>query len=314
VVASPDEEVLYVATLGGSLVALSRARAGAPLWSVPLGGRAYGAPCVADDGTIFVGSDARRFVAVSPDGHVKWKLETDGEADTGCLLARDGTVIFTAGATVLSVRARGDVAWRFAAKGKIFAAPAQSDAGLVTFGAQDHRAYGVSPGGALVWSTDLGADVDGAPAIGDDGGIFVGTDAGDVVRLDDEGTVVWRARVDGYVRGSLSIARDGDVLAGVYGPTPRVVRVTPQGEVRGAFHVPGTGAREFGVHGGPLEDAAGTLYFGAQDDVVYAISGVTGDPLWSSRVGDDVDAPATVLSDGTLIVASDDARVYAFPP
>src|SRR5207247_1360846 len=80
VVASPDEQTLYAASLDGSLTAL--ARDGAKRWSVALGDRVYSTPCVADDGTVYVGSDAKRFFAITPEGHVKWKLEVEGDADT----------------------------------------------------------------------------------------------------------------------------------------------------------------------------------------------------------------------------------------
>ncbi len=314
VTASPDESTLYVASLDGTLTAL--ARDGSKRWSRALGGpgdRVYSTPCVGDDGTIYVGSDAKRFHAVGSDGRVVWSLEVGGEADTGAAVARDGSLVFAAGNVVYDVRKGGDVAWRFAAHGKVFTAPAIADDGTVVFGAQDHRVYALTASGALLWSTDLGADVDGAPAIADDGAIFVGTDGDEVVRLDARGDVEWRAPVLGFVRGALSVARNGDVLAGTFGPTPRAVRLTASGLVRGAFAVPGTGAREFGVLGGAMEDDAGTLYFGAQDDVIRAV-GPDGALLWSFTTGADVDAPLTLLSSGELVAGSDDGKVYLFAP
>jgi outer membrane protein assembly factor BamB len=125
------------------------------------------------------------------------------------------------------------------------------------------------------------------------------------------GAVAWRSPVGGFVRGALAVARNGDPLVGVYGPTPRVVRLAADGgQPRGSFPVPGTGAREFGVHGGPLEDDEGTLFFGAQDDTVYAVD-VRGEERWRFATGGDVDAPVTLLSDGTLVAGSDDGFVYA---
>jgi outer membrane protein assembly factor BamB len=310
VTVSPDEQTLYVASLGGSLTALARAD-GVERWKVVLGDRAYATPCVASDGTIYVGSDAKRLVAVAPDGKVKWSLETDGDADTGPALASDKGVVFAAGRMVYAVTPFGHLKWRFAAKRKVFTSPAIAPNGRVFFGSQDHHAYALTEQGVLAWSVDLGADVDGAPAIGDDGAVFVGTDGDEVVRLDpDAGGVVWRARLGGYVRGTLSVTRDGDVLAGVYGPTPREVRLRAgDGSLVGQFAIQGTGAREFGVHGGALEDDTGTLLFGAQDDEVYAV-GDRGDVLWHFTTGGDVDAPVTLLSDGSLVVASDDGNVY----
>ncbi len=306
---SADEQTLYVASLGGKLSALSRAD-GVPLWELDLGDRIYATPCVAPDGTIFVGTDARKLVAVSPEGKVKWSLQTDGDADTGPVIADDGSVVFAAGRMVYAATPLGYVKWRFAAKRKVFTSPAIGEHGRIFFGSQDHHAYALDPDGRLVWSVDLGADVDGAPAVGDDGSVFVGTDGDEVVGIDaDDGRVAWRSNVGGYVRGTLSVARNGDVLAGVYGPSPRAVRLkAKEGSVVGEFLVQGTGALEFGVHGGCLEDAAGWLLFGAQDDSVYAID-PSGKLSWRFTSGGDVDAPITLLGDGSVVVGSDDGRV-----
>lgn len=311
VVASPDERTLYVASLDGSLTALGRD--GAKRWSVPLGDRVYTTPCVADDGTVYVGSDAKRMHAVTPEGRIAWKLEVDGDADTSAAISRDGSIVFAAGARMYAVRPGGAIAWIFPVKKKIFTAPAMADDGSIVFGAQDHFVYALSPSGALAWSVDLGADVDASPAIGDDGAIFVGTDADEVVRLDSAGHIAWRTKVGGFVRGALSVARNGDVLAGVYGPTPRQIRIRPDGAVVGSFAVQGTGAREFGVHGGALEDDDGALFFGAQDNDVIAVS-PSGSVAWRYATGGDVDAPLTLLGTGELIAASDDGKVYLFSP
>ncbi|WP_394845610.1 PQQ-binding-like beta-propeller repeat protein [Pendulispora brunnea] len=309
VVASADESTLYVASLGGTLTALGRD--GHIAWKVDLHGRVYSTPCVGNDGTVYVGSDARTFYAVSPTGTVRWKLDTESDADTGPALAPNGTIVFASGRTVYAVGSAGTIAWRFRAKGKVFTAPAVADDGTIYVGAQDHRAYALAPNGTVRWSVDLGADVDGAPVLGDDGAVYFGTDADEIVRLGrDKGEIVWRARVGGYVRGGLSIGRDGDVLAGVYGPLPRQVRVAAAtGKLLGAFEVAGTGARDFGVHGGALEDDDGTLYFGGQDDAAYAVDR-SGNLRWRFVTGADVDAPLTLLRDGSLVVPSDDGMVY----
>ncbi len=124
---------------------------------------------------------------------------------------------------------------------------------------------------------------------------------------------MWRTPAGGFVRGALAIARNGDVLAGTYGPVPRMLRIAPDGGVRGAFAIPGTGAREFGIHGGALEDEDGTLFFGAQDDAAYAIAR-DGTVRWRYVTGADIDAPLTMLSDGSLVVPSEDGTVTLLLP
>jgi outer membrane protein assembly factor BamB len=313
VTTSPDEKTLYAATLGGDLVALAR-EDGAKRWTLPLGDRVYSTPLVADDGGIYVGSDAKKLFGISAAGTVVWKLDLDGEADTGAVFDKNGNVVLAAGSNVLAVRRGGDVAWRFAAKGKVFTAPAITDDGLVVFGSQDDHVYALREGGALAWAVDLGADVDGAAAIADDGSIYVGTDKGEVVRLDGKGNIAWRTTITpGYVRGVLAIARNGDVLAGTYAPLPRMVRLGADGSERGAFSIRGTGAKEFGLHGGALEDADGTLFFGAQDDAVYAL-GTDGVVRFRHVTKGDVDAPLTLLSDGALVAPSEDGSVTLLLP
>jgi outer membrane protein assembly factor BamB len=309
-VASPDEKTLYVATLQGFLLALSPS--GTVLRRTELGARAYGAPCIAEDGTAFVGSDAGRFFAIAKDGSVRWRLEVEGEADSSGVFLPDGALAFAAGNSLYTVSHTGTLRSRFKTRGKIFAAPALHPQGFAVIGSQDHRVYAVDARGDARWSTDLGADVDGAPVVAGDGNIFVGTDAGYVIKLAPDGRVLLRVSLGGFVRGPLSVTRNGDIVVGVYGPRTRLVRIDgATGAIVWTFAVPGTGAREFGVHGGALEDALGRLYFGAQDDRIYALT-AEGSLIWSFLTAGDVDAPVTLLSDGRLIVASDDGTVYGF--
>jgi outer membrane protein assembly factor BamB len=315
VVASNDGATLYAVTLGGTLFALDLE--GHLSFKVSLGARAYATPCVAPDGTLYVGIDGGALMALGPDGRVIWRLETDGDADTSPVRLEDGLVVFAAGRRLYGVGASGAIAFRFQAKGKIFTAPAIAMAAgdapsppLLVFGSQDHHVYAVSTKGELIWSVDLGHDIDGAPAIADDGAIYVGTDGNQVVRLTPDGHVTWSRDVGGYVRGPLSVARNGDVLAGVYGPLSRLVRISPRGEVVGSYPAAINGTRETGVFGGAVEDADGVLLFGAEDGAVHAV-GLSGNEVWRFPTAMDVDSPVTLTEGGQVIFGSYDGNVYA---
>jgi outer membrane protein assembly factor BamB len=303
-----DGKTLYVATLASELVALD-AGSGRVRWRANLGGRVYAAPTVMGNGTIVVGSDAKTLFAFGPDGKSQWTFALDGEADNAPLLTTEGSLVVAAGRQLLGLSAAGNLLYRLKLRHKIYTAPAQLTSGTVVFGAQDNCIYGVDPAGAIVFKTATTADVDGSPVAAEDGAFFIGNDAGEVLKLDSSGKVLWKSAVGGFVRGALSLSRNGDVIVGHYGPGPRVVRLRARdGEVVGALAVQGTGAKEFGVHGGPLEDVDGALYFGAQDDYVTALNS-DGSLRFRWNAGGDVDAPLTLIAPGQLVFGSDTGKV-----
>jgi outer membrane protein assembly factor BamB len=307
-----DDGTILVATLGGKVYGLTEA--GQVRYSTDLGGRVYAAPLVQGD-SFYLGSDAHKFFGLSKDGVIRFRLETDGDVDTGAAPTPWGGIVFASGKVLYASKPDGTLFWRVQARRKCYSSPAVADDGTVYLGCQDHFLYAVSPAGKVKWRVDLRADVDSSPAIEDDGTIVVGSDNSEVISLmPEDGQVRWRTDVGGYVRGALSLGRDGSVLAGTYGPTPHLVALEPEdGRVRFRFAIRGSGSPEFGIHGGPVEDAAGRLYFGAQDDAVYCL-GSDGSLLWKFKTGGDVDAPLVITPGGLLLAGSDDGKLYAFGP
>jgi outer membrane protein assembly factor BamB len=181
----------------------------------------------------------------------------------------------------------------------------------VFIGAQDRRVYSVDRTGQVRFATQLDQDIDCAPSVGENKQLYVGTDGGSVAAMDTtSGKVLWRTTVGGHVRSGLTITRSHDVVAGVYGPSPRVVAVNGEtGELLWEFAVPGTGAKEHGVHGSPVEDKDGNLFFGGQDNAIYSLS-ASGELRWKIGTGGDMDAPVVLVSDGVLLAASDDGKIY----
>ncbi len=300
---------VIVASLSGRVARLSPA--GAAVWTVELGERIYASPLLIGD-SVLLGSDAKRVIAlVLATGKKRWELDVDGEADTAAAETPEGGVVIAAGRILYGLRADGAVRFRLKLPRKIYASPTLAEDGTVYVGAQDHRLYAVSPRGAVTWSRDLGGDVDCSAAVGDDGTVYAASDAGQVVAFDPQGNERWRTPVGGFVRGGLTVSRGGAVLAGTYGPGPRVVALdAATGAERWTFRIQGTGAPEFGIHGAPLEDPDGNLYFGAHDDSVYAIDHA-GRLRWSFATHGDVDAPLAIGPGGVLYAGSDDGHLYA---
>ena len=299
---------VVVGTIGGKLVGVRPD--GTIAFSKSLDDRIYSSPLIIGE-QIFVGSDDDRFFGLNPSGTQRWSLDTQGDADTAATPTPDHGLVFAAGKTLFFARQDGSVVWRVRSKRKIYASPTVGPDGSIYVGAQDNRLYAVRRVGSIRFKVDLGNDVDCTPALDEGGTLFAGTDGGAVVAVNTEsGDVLWRRDVGGHVRGGLTVTRSHDVIAGVYGPSPCVVRLRGDtGEEVWRFSVPGTGAREFGVHGSPVEDAQGNLVFGAQDDAVYSLS-PSGELLWKLATGGDVDAPVVLVDNGVALVASDDGKLY----
>lgn len=293
-----------VGSLGGEIVAFDGdARR---VWKHDAGARVYGSPLVLGD-LVVVGVDGGEVLGLSAArGAVRFRARVTGDADTGAAPLPDGGFVLSAGHATQGWSAAGKQRWKHESKKKRYGAPAVADDGLVVFGGQDDHLVAVDAQGKEAWSVDLGADVDCAPAIGDDGTIFAATDGAEVFALAPAtGRVTWRVRVPGSVRGALSVARDGAVLVGTLGPAPTVLALDPRtGATLLRHEVRGTGAKEQGIVGAPLESADGTLLFGTQSDEVIALA-PDGTRLWTFDAGADVDLAVVLVADGVLLVGTD---------
>jgi outer membrane protein assembly factor BamB len=285
-------------------------------WRRDLGDRIYATPLVDRRGNVYVGSDFDLFCSYTREGEERWRIATEGDADTGAVEAPDGTIHFGAGNDLWAVRPDGTVKWRFRANSKIYATPAVDDDGTVYVGSQDDRFYAVASDGRMRWSYRTRADNDGSPAIGDDGTIYFGSDDKRVYAVTRDGALRWATDVDGYVRGAIGLGIDGSVLAGVFGPRPRVIKLdAATGDPIWAFPVTVADSAEVGISSGPLVDADGTIFIGAHDDFLYALA-PGGDLRWIFETEGDVDSAPVLGDDGTLYFGSDDGRLYALraPP
>lgn len=337
------EARFVVATLAGEVVFLDgegkeRAR-------TSLGERVYGSPAVFGS-LVWLGVDRGIVVGLDPSsGKIvrKLRLQDDQhDADTA-ILPLDDRLVFAAGPLVYGVRGDGTFVFRQPRPRKIYGSAAAlrggsgARPGFVVSG-QDDAATFFDANGAVVGRAPLGADADGSPAVGDDGTVFVGTDEPAVWALTPPATattagaaagpgtggaggaderalpevaVRFHRVLDGgagYVRGALSVARDGTVLVSTYGPAPCVLGLDPlTGAERFRHGVAGTGSREYGIHGAPVELADGVLLFGGPDDRVHALS-PAGDPLWTVEAGGDVDGTVVPIADGSFLVATSVGR------
>lgn len=273
--------------------------------------KVYATPLIGPSGNLYIGSDSNHFWSFDPEGRLRFKIPTEGNADTGTSWSSAGQVHFCAGRHLYAVTPEGEVRWRYEAFGKLYTTPAVGADGTVYVGSQDDHVYAVGAEGALRWSFRAGGDVDSSPLVAEGGLLYVGADDGHVHALGPDGALRWSRPVYGYVRAPLALGLDGSVIAGVFGPKPRLVALDPRdGSERWSFAVSVADSAEIGVMSAPLVDAAGQIYFGAHDDHLYAIT-AQGQLRWAFAVAGDVDSAPILSPDGSVIFGSDDGHLYA---
>ena len=310
------------------------------VWTYKTGARVFASPVAGHDGTIYVGSLDGQFVALNPDGTLKWRysagqkiyptalvvgssvifgthqgelvsLSLEGQprwklplqdvVDASATLGPDGRVYVVANGA-FSVDLLGRLYWHRPTADHVRSAPAIHPAQLIVIGTSEGSLIALRPDGSVAWETPLGGAIEGAASIDDEGRIYVGTGRGEVVQVDQFGAPLWRFKTGGEVRATPAIARDGTIIVGSYGGN--VYAITPTGALRWKV---ATGGR---VRASARIDADGRIYVGSQDNMLYCID-PNGSVLWRYNIGQDVDSTVEIAPDGTLYVGSDDGGVHA---
>lgn len=241
---------------------------GGTVWSVATAHDADAPPAVADDGTLYLASDA--LLAVNLRGETQWRRPLDAHAFGAPAVAGDAVVCTDLQGGITWV-ARSDGAMRRRVEGgaPIFGGALVLDDTTVVVAAGDGhlRAYG--PDGALRWDhlTDGAAHGFGArttPALRRDGVIVFGAEDGGIygVRAAD-GSRVFKLATGYPVRSSALI--DRDEVAYVGGEDDFVHAVNPDGSERWRVSLGSD------VDSSPalLED--GLLVVGCDDGGLYAL-------------------------------------------
>jgi outer membrane protein assembly factor BamB len=289
----------------------SVSRTGGLRWQRDLGADIYSTPALDGQGHLFVGADSDFFFCLDAEtGEVLWNLRAEDDVDTGIAIGPDGTLYFGAGQELWAVAPDGTTRWRFGVRVKIFSTPAVEDDGTIYVGAQDDHLYAIAPDGHLRWRFETPDDIDSSPVVGDDGTVYFGSDDRRVYALDRDGHELWRSDVGGYVRAPVALGSQGDLIVPVFGPNARITSLDrATGVARWSFGI-SLEATDAGVGAGPVVDRDGNIYFGGDDDFVYAIDRV-GRLRWIFETQGNVDGDPVITADGTLLVGSDDHHMYA---
>ncbi|MBK6848670.1 MAG: PQQ-binding-like beta-propeller repeat protein [Proteobacteria bacterium] len=224
----------------------------------------WSSAAIDERGTIYVGSSARRLLALASDGHELWHLATRGVVASRPLYhAETGAVYFGADdGQVYAVDARsGRLRWTFSTEGTIAHAPVYHD-GVLLFTTSENRVYGIDArNGRWRWQYDRepgdGFGMQGfAGVLVHDNLAFTGFSDGMLVALrPGSGALVWTRSLSGGAERFVDVdvtpvAVGGAVVAashsgGVYALAPETGAVQWQLPIEGVVGLTATARRVF---------------------------------------------------------------------
>ncbi len=263
----------------------ARYRRGDRPWSFRTAKGVFSTPVVGADETVYVGSGDRRFYALGPGGHLRWRYRTGEIIDSAAVLGRRERRL---GSSTVTFGSGDEQIYRLRSTN----APLSRSARTVwRFGATRPPAAGQ----LVNWW-------EGNVTMGFGGTLFAGNTGGAEYSIDRNGRRRWIFPTTNSVWSNAAIGDDGSVYFGSLDLFFHAL--TPQGKTKWT-----TFGGNF-VTSSPAIGADGTVYIGSFDGALYALDGQRGAVRWRFETDDHVYA-SPALGGGLIYIASTDGSVYA---
>lgn len=299
------------------------------LWQYATGDRAdvsarrptiTNAPTVGPDGVIYASSSDGFFYALTPEGNLKWRVQTQGNMDSnGAALSPDGTLYFgTNQGVAYALNAEtGSERWTSSAgSSAYFAGPAVAADGTVYFKQDEGLLRAHTADGQLLWTYAVtGEPSYSGPVVRLDGSIIFPANDGALHAVSPQGSRIWRyaaQREDGSddtsgIFTSPAIDGAGNIYASTLNGT--VFSVNSNGELRWVFRTPEPGENV----SSSLALGDGRAYFASYGGYLYALDQANGNQVWRSSIEAQARASSpAIAADGSIVVGSYANKLFHF--
>jgi len=275
-------------------------------------------PAIAEDGTIYVGSDDDYLYAIDPHGTLKWKFKTAYVVSSSPAIANDGTIYVGSEDDYLyAINPDGTLKWKYGAGDEIYSSPAISEDGTIYVVALGgFYLYAINPDGTLKWKFETGDKIWFSPAISEDGTIYVGSWDHCLYAINPNGTLKWKCDLETYgpIFSSPSIGPNGTIYvragSSYYDDLhyAYLYAISPNGTLKWNYPL---GYER--IYPSLAIGPNGAIYGEGDDNYLYAIN-PNGTLQWKFETGDWLVSSPAISSDGTIYVGSDDNYLYAIDP
>lgn len=262
-------------------------------WKSFVGGETYSSPVVGND-RVYVATKAGSLVALSIlDGTEVWR------ADVGDYVARstpalEGSSIFVSSGYALAAIdvATGQERWSVPLRFAGSSSPVVSHGRVIAATQEGHVSAFAIETGEQLWTYRNDQLLFGSPAAAD-GLVIFADEAGKVTGVDEtNGREVWQTNVGGEVFATPSIS-GGSVFVAT--TEPLLVALDLRNGVE-RWRQDAGGESSAAI-------AAGRVFLGGRDQALRAFDRESGEPVWSSPLGYEIRASATV-ADGAVFIGS----------
>lgn len=243
-------------------------------------------------------------------GH-RWFSKTDDWATGAPAIAADGTLyIGTWKGTLYAFDHDGTQKWTFKAADSFLMSPQVGTDGTVYIGSDDNHLYAIRPDGTMKWAFDTGGPVEATPAIGDDGTIYIPSTSQQLFAIDANGNKKWALPMslcpvsisDGFpVDCAAAIGTDGTIY--MASGDNNLYAIRPDGTKKWAYT---TGA-SLGMT--PAIGPDGGIVVTSGDIYVYKVK-PDGTLAWKVQTGE-VYNPTAIGTDGTVYVSNNNLGMFA---
>jgi outer membrane protein assembly factor BamB len=244
----------------------------------------FSSPGIGNDGSIYVGTSARKVYAIEPEGSIAWEYGTNDIISHPVCIGEDGSVyVLSNDGRLHSISQDGDLNWSENLNGSGYSPIIIDDGKLLAVGNNNWRLILFETDGTIIWQWDSPDDILSSPVVGPDGTIYI-LYANGVYALNPSGTLKWNTALSSFSGMRLntpSVGADGSIFF-VSGNTGVLYALDSEGNIKWTVETDGTAA------GNPTISPDGTLYFVSSPDL-YAIntdSGGLADSPWPMYMHD----------------------------
>lgn len=160
-----------------------------PIWTYKTGARIFASPVRGADGTIYVGSLDGQFVALRPEGTLKWRYSAEDKIYPTALIVGTSVLFGSQHGEIISLSLEGQPRWTHPTGDAVDASATLGPDGRVYVAADGVYAFDLL--GRLHWHRPTADHVRSAPTIHPARLILFGTTEGTLVALRPDGSIAW---------------------------------------------------------------------------------------------------------------------------